>query len=82
MEVSQSFYSGQFIAEDTYVEVERLGGGLFRALSSIVSEDPNKLGEFPGTSRQSDDSDRTVYIGQDIFKESGKWFVSLSKVNI
>ena len=66
MEVAQSFYPGEFITKDAYVEVERLGGGLLRALSSIVSEDPNKLGEFPGTSQQSD---RTVL---DIFKKSGK----------
>ena len=79
MEVAQSFYPGEFITQDTYVEVDRLRDGLLRALSSIVSEDPNKLEEFPGTLQQSD---RTVYIGQDIFKESGKWFVSLSKVSI
>ena len=61
------------ISKEIFDEIQISGGFLtdnpLRALSGIISEDPNMLRVFSSVLLQSKD---TVRLGQDILKECGK----------
>ena len=72
-DASLTLHTEGVISKETFNEVERSGGLLanssLRALSSAVSEDPNRLRFFTNVLLQSED---TVCVAKDILKEYGK----------
>ena len=68
-------YTEGVISKETYNELEQSGllsDGPLRALSSAVSEDPNKLRVFSTVLLKSK---KTINVGQDILKEYSKLFI-------
>ena len=68
-------YKERVISKETFDEVSKSGlltGDPLRALSSAVSENPNKLRDFATVLLQSEE---TICIGQDILKEYSKLFI-------
>ena len=65
-------YKEEVISKETFDEVEqssRITNGQLGALSSTVSEDPNKLRVFTSVLLRSEE---TIRVGQIILKEYGK----------
>ena len=75
METVWMLHSEGVISKETLDEVTRSGGsltdGLLRALSSTISDDPNKLRVFSTVLLQSKE---TVQVAKDMLKEYSKWF--------
>ena len=70
VEIVQTLYTEEVISKKIFDVVESSRGSLadgpLRALSSTVSDDPNKLRVFGSVLLQSRD---TVHVGQDILEE-------------
>ena len=67
----EMLYTEGVISDETFDEVQRSNISPLRALSGIVSDNPNQLRTFSTILLQSED---TVQIGQEILKEYGKLF--------
>ena len=74
----EMLYTEGVISDETFDEVQRSNISPLRALSGIVSDNPNQLRTFSTILLQSED---TVQIGQEILKEYGKLFTFKIKVN-
>ena len=68
VEIVQMFYAEEVISKERFNEIERSGGllvnGPLRALSSIVSDDPNQLRVFCTVLLQSEESMSSQYYVQ------------------